>query len=77
MTMPFDRYTFSTHLHKLNLAYKTHALSKQWGATMEHVEAVTEEPGIEHQELSFAELDITSLYEWLDRPITEEDDLNV
>ncbi len=43
---------------------------------MEHVEATTEETSIEHQELSFAELDMTSLYEWLDRPITEDDDLN-
>jgi len=74
--MPFDRYTFSAHLHKLNLAYKAHALSEQLGATMEHVEAMTEETSIEHQELSFAELDMTSLYEWLDRPITEDDDLN-
>ncbi len=41
---------------------------------MEHAEAIIEQPDIEPQELSVAYLDMTALYEWLDRPVTEEDD---
>ncbi len=45
---------------------------------MEHVEAMNEETSIEHQELSVADLDMAALYEWLDRPVTEDDyELNV
>ena len=45
---------------------------------MEHVETIVDEIHAEHHELSVADLDITVLYEWLDRPITEEDDeLNI
>lgn len=45
---------------------------------MEHSEIILEEACSDKQELSVADLDITALYEWLDRPITEEDDeLNV
>jgi len=40
---------------------------------MEHVEAMNEETNIEQQELSSANIDITALYEWLDRPISEDD----
>ncbi|VAX08664.1 hypothetical protein MNBD_GAMMA25-888 [hydrothermal vent metagenome] len=47
--------------------------------TMEHAEVINEEARIEHQELSVANLDINvldinTLYEWLDRPITDGDD---
>ncbi len=41
---------------------------------MEHGEIITEEVCREQHELSVADLDINALYEWLDRPITEEDD---
>ncbi|VAX13468.1 hypothetical protein MNBD_GAMMA24-715 [hydrothermal vent metagenome] len=41
---------------------------------MEHVDVIIEPPDIEPQELSAAYLDIAMLYEWLDRPVTEEDD---
>ncbi len=45
---------------------------------MEHVEAIHEETSIEHQELSVAGLNMAVLYEWLDRPVTEDDyELNV
>jgi len=45
---------------------------------MEHSEIILEETCSDQHELSVADLDITALYEWLDRPITEEDDeLNV
>ena len=40
---------------------------------MEHVEMLAEAGKHEHHELSVADLDISALYEWLDRPVTEED----
>jgi len=41
---------------------------------MEHGEVIIEQPDIETQELSAAYLDMAALYEWLDRPVTEDDD---
>lgn len=41
---------------------------------MEHAEVITEQPGIESQELPTAYLDMATLYEWLDRPVTEDED---
>ncbi len=40
---------------------------------MEHAEALNEETCREHQDLSTADLDITELYAWLDRPVSEDD----
>ena len=80
VTMPFGRCTFSTHLRSIKIQTSRHLryLSKLGEKTMEHVEAIQEETSIEHQELSVADLDMTALYEWLDRPVTEDDyELNV
>ncbi len=41
---------------------------------MEHVEVIAEQTDTEPQELSAVCLDMTTLYEWLDRPVCEEDD---
>ncbi len=41
---------------------------------MEHVEVIVEQAHIEPQELPATYLDMATLYEWLDRPVTEEDD---
>ena len=40
---------------------------------MEHAESIIDYSNIEHQELSVADLDMQALYEWLDRPISEDD----
>lgn len=41
---------------------------------MEDSEVIIEQSRLEPGELSAAYLDMTALYEWLDRPVTDEDD---
>ena len=41
---------------------------------MEHVDIISEQTSIDPLKLSAAYLDMATLYEWLDRPVTEEDD---
>ncbi len=41
---------------------------------MEDLDVIIEQPRLEPRELSAAYLDMATLYEWLDRPVTDEDD---